>query len=169
MEQQGLPPGLEIRYTEMEDAKYLKEWLMDQSIQKWFPMYDEPEIDDAVNRWISFYRYKCSITAVTDGVPCGMATLYLQPYRKLAHQCEFGIIIGTGYRNQGIGSHLLNSLSYLAKETFNIELLHLQVYSENPAIRMYERFGFTKFGQQDKWIKEISGEYTGRIFMEKQL
>lgn len=162
-------PGLEIRYTEPGDAKYLKEWLLDHSVARWFPMADVIEIDDAVNRWVGFYRYKCSLTALMNGTPCGLATLYLQPYKKLAHQCEFGIIVGPSYRNQGIGNQLIKHLSHLAKEIFRIELLHLQVYSDNPAIHLYERCGFKSFGFQERWIKESDGVYVGRTFMEKTL
>jgi putative acetyltransferase len=161
-------PGLEFRYTETSDAKYLKEWLMDPSVGRWFPMCDEVEIDDAVNRWIAFSRYKCSLTATMNGIPCGITTLYLQPYRKLAHQCEFGIIVGGSWRGQGIGTHLLKNLTHLAKTRFKIELLHLQVYQDNPATRLYERFGFVEFGRQTHWIKEGEG-FTGRVFMEKFL
>ena len=160
---------VEIRFTEAGDAPYLKEWLMEPGILRWFPMIDEVEINHAVNLWIGFSRYKCSLTAAVDGVPSGLCTLYLQPYRKLAHQCEFGIIVSPDCRNKGIGTKLLTHTIQLAKETFNIELLHLQVYSENPAINLYRRFGFKEFGEQTQWIKEENGEYTGRIFMEKYL
>lgn len=168
MDQPQVPAGIQVRYTEGEDAKYLKEWLMEPETLKWFPMDDEMEIDDAVMRWIAFYRYKCSLTILKDGVPCGLATLYLQPYRKLAHQCEFGIIVGEKYRNMGIGSYLMNSVMHLAKEKFKIELIHLQVYADNPAIKLYQRFGFKEFGRQDSWIKERHG-YAGRVFMERFL
>lgn len=163
------PTGLEMRYTEVTDAQPLKNWLMDPSVARWFPMADTVEIEDAVNRWISFYRYRCSLTALMNGVPCGIATLYLQPYRKLAHQCEFGIIVAPEFRNQGVGSDLLKNLIHLARESFKIELLHLQVYAKNPAIRLYERFGFTDFGNQTHWIKEDKDTYVGRIFMELKL
>lgn len=166
-------PGLEIRYTTLEDGQHLKDWLSDPSVQKWFPMSDSVEIEDAVARWISFARYSCSVTATLNGVPCGLATLYLQPYRKLAHQCEFGIIVGPGFRNKGIGSQLLNSLMHLAKGKFKIELLHLQVYAENPAIRLYSRFGFEEFGRQTHWIKDHKPtgevEFVGRVFMQRFL
>ena len=165
---QDILPGIEIRYTEPGDAKYLKEWLMDPSVKHWFPMQDEVEIDDAVMRWIAFHRYKCSLTITKDGVPCGIATLYLQPYRRLAHQCEFGIIVGSEYRNMGIGSYLMSSIMHLAKEKFKIELLHLQVYAENPAMNLYKRFGFKEFGRQNSWIKE-QDRYVGRVFMERFL
>ena len=163
------PAGLDIRYTYVTDTPYLRQWLEIPDVQKWFPVSEEREIEDAIQCWIGFSRYKCSLTAVKDGVPCGVATLYLQPYRKLAHQCEFGIIVGTGYRGQGIGTELLKNLMHLAKDKFLIELLHLQVYSENPAIHLYTRMGFKEFGRQTHWIKEIDGTYTGRLFMEKNL
>lgn len=170
-------PGLEMRYTVFEDAKYLKEWLSDPSVRRAYPMCEAAEIEDAVARWISFARYRCSLTATLNGVPCGLATLYLQPYRQLAHQCEFGIIVGAAYRGLGIGTHLLNSLMHLAKNRFKIELLHLQVYAENPAMNLYRRLGFETFGSQTHWVKEQveegpeagKVEYIGRIFMQRFL
>lgn len=164
--EESLP--VEIRYTELSDAKYLKKWLLEPSVGRWFPMYDEVEVEDAVGRWISFCRYKCSLTAVYNGEPVGLTTLYLQPYRKLAHQTEFGIIVGDEFRGKGVGSKLLTSLMQLAKENFHIELLHLTVYAENPAIKLYRRFGFEEFGRQTHWIKD-NGVYSGRIFMERFL
>ena len=159
--------GLDIRYTELSDGKHLREWLVEPGILRWFPMCDDVEIDDAVNRWISFARYKCSLTATMNGTPCGLVTLYLQPYRKLAHQCEFGIIVGTGYRGQGVGSHLIKNAIHLAKDFFRIELLHLQVYAANPAMQLYQRWGFKEFGRQTHWIKEAPDDYRARVFMER--
>lgn len=168
MEEKKTPPGLEVRYTDSGDSKYLKEWLLEADTGRWFPMEDEVEVDDAVMRWIAFYRYKCSLTISKEGIPCGIATLYLQPYRKLAHQCEFGIIVGEKFRNQGIGSYLLSSIMHLAKDKFKIELIHLQVYENNPAINLYTRFGFKEFGRQNSWIKE-KDRYAARVFMERFL
>jgi RimJ/RimL family protein N-acetyltransferase len=159
--------GLDIRYTEMSDGPHLHEWLKEPGVLRWFPMFDEPEIEDAVSRWISFARYKCSLTATINGKPCGIATLYLQPYRKLAHQCEFGIIVGGGQRGKGVGGQLIKNLIHLAKHYFRIELLHLQVYQKNPAIRLYELWGFKEFGRQTHWIKEGPEDYRARIFMER--
>ena len=159
--------GLDIRYTELSDGKHLRDWLKEPGILRWFPMCDDVEIDDAVSRWIGFARYKCSLTATINGEPAGLVTLYLQPYRKLAHQCEFGIIVGTGHRGKGLGGHLIKNAIHLAKNYFRIELLHLQVYAENPAMRLYSRWGFKEFGRQTHWIKEAPDDYRARVFMER--
>lgn len=159
--------GLDIRYTEITDGPLLQEWLKEPGVLRWFPMFDHVEIEDAVGRWISFARYKCSLTATLHGKPVGIATLYLQPYRKLAHQCEFGIIVGNDQRGLGIGGHLIKNLIHLAKDYFKIELLHLQVYDKNPAMKLYSRWGFKEFGRQTHWIKEGPEDYRARIFMER--
>lgn len=158
---------VEIRYTVPEDAPFLKGWLMDPKVDPWFPMANETEIDDAVNRWIYYYRYKSSLTAVIDGTPVGIATFYPQPYKKIAHQAECSIIVDENYRNKKIGVKLMNHMIHLAKTKFNLKLLHLQVYDENPAYTFYERLGFMEFGRQSHWIIEADGRPRGRIFMER--
>lgn len=162
------PLDITVRYTEPEDAQHMIEWFSDPGTLRWFPMCDETEVKDSANRWVGFYRYKCSLTAVVNGTPAGIATLYLQPYRRLAHQCEFGIIVGKDFQGKGVGSYLLEELMRLAKNNFSIELLHLQVYAENPAMRFYKRYGFREYGRQTRWIKEEK-VYVGRVFMERLL
>ena len=166
MDEEGIP-GLEIRYTEMDDAKYLKEWLLEPGMLNWFPMANLIEVEDATRRWIAFSKYKCSLTAVYEGKPCGLAALYLMPYQKLSHQCEWGLILSTPYQGKKIGTYLTNEIIHLGKEHFNIELLHLQVYEGNRrAIAFFKKFGFKEFGRQTHWLKD-NGEYRGRIFMER--
>ena len=132
-------------------------------------MFNEMEVDDAVRRWISFFRLKAGLTVEKGGRPIGNATLYIQSYHRLKHQAEFGIILDENHRHKGVGSFLLSSLLKLAKLQFHIELIHLQVYQDNPAIQLYKKFGFVDYGFQGKWIKEESGKYVGRVFMERDL
>lgn len=162
------PEGVTLRFTIPEDAEYIKTWLSHPSVRNAFPMFDEMEIDDAARRWISFSRIKAGLTVEKDGRPVGNASLYIQTYRRLKHQTEFGIILDENYRRQGIGSFLLSSLLKLAKLQFHIELIHLQVYQHNPAIQLYKKFHFVEYGFQGKWIKE-NDRYVGRVFMEREL
>lgn len=160
---------VKIRYTTPEDGRYLKEWLLEPGVLRWFPMSTEAEIDDAVNRWIWYYRYRSSITAVINDVPVGIATFYPQPYQKIKHQAELSIMVDPKFRNQKVGEKLMNHLFHLAKTNFNISLIHLQVYEGNPAISFYKRLGFMEFGAQSHWVKEEEGKPRGRIFMERFL
>ena len=161
------PDQIEMRFTnEPEDAPIMRTWFDEPGVLRWFPMVTGPEIDDSVQRWLSFSRVNASLTALIDGEVCGIATLYVNPYIKLRHQSEFGIIVSDKYRNRGIGSDLMKNLIHLAKNKFGIELLHLQVYEDNPAISLYKRLGFREFGRQMHWIKEEPKVYRARIFME---
>lgn len=162
------PAGLEIRYTETSDGVPLKDWLLEPGILAGFPMCDEMEVDDAIKHWIGFSKFRSSLTATLQGKPVGIATLCLMPYKKLAHQCLLSIIVGGGHRDQGVGTYLINNLIHLAKDYFNIEVLYLEVYEGNPAVRLYERFGFKEVGVQKHFMKE-DGKFIGKIIMERVL
>lgn len=160
--------GLEIRYTSYDDASALKDWLMEPGVLKGFPMIDLPEVEDAVKHWISFAKYKSSLTAVLEGKPVGIATLTLMPYKKLAHHCLLSIIVEGTLRGQGVGTLLMNNLLHLAKDFFHMEVIYLEVYEGNPAVSLYKRFGFREIGFQKHFMKE-NGEYIGKVIMERIL
>lgn len=164
----GPGKGLELRYTVMEDADPLREWLSEPGILKAFPMADPAEVEDSIKHWIGFSRYKSSLTALWDGKPAGIATLCLMPYRKLIHQCLISIIVDKEYRGKGVGTLLMNNLFHLAKTYFKIEVIYLEVYEGNQAISLYKRFGFKEIGYQKHFMKE-NGEYIGKLIMERVL
>lgn len=160
--------NIEIECSEIQDAELFKTLLLQPDVLEYFPMYDIREIEDSVRIWEIFCRKGASLTAYVDKTACGLAFLNLQGYKKFNHQCLITIIVDQKYRNRGIGKMLLEELFILAKKQFQMEFLHLEVYDTNPAIRLYERMGFTSFGLQKKFIKESNG-YIGKIFMERKL
>jgi putative acetyltransferase len=159
---------LTIRFGEEADQRYLIEWLLQPGVLEGFPLTDLREVEDAARLWISYSKNHAVLTALWDGVPCGIANLYLQPYKKLAHQSLFAIIVDEKYRGKGVGGKLLKELMILAKERFHLELLHLEVYEGNPAVKLYERMGFKRYGLQRHFIKD-QGQYRGKILMQKAL
>jgi ribosomal protein S18 acetylase RimI-like enzyme len=159
---------IEIRPAVPEEAPYLTRWLTDPTILRWFPMTDAREIDDSVRIWLGYSKFQSCFTAYLEGIPVGMSILYLQPYQKFAHQCLFAIIVDEKHRNQGIGKALMEHMIKAAKNQFHIDVLHLEVYAGNPAMRLYERMGFKEFGRQPKFIK-IGEEYIDKIMMQKEL
>ncbi len=159
---------LTIRFSEEADQKYLIEWLLQPGVLDGFPLSDLREIEDAARIWLSYSKHQAVLTALWDGVPCGIANLYLQPYEKMAHQCLFAIIVDEKYRGRGIGAKLMRELMTLAKERFKLEYLHLEVYQGNPAIDLYRRLGFKEYGVHRKFMKD-KGHYIDKILMQKTL
>ena len=157
-----------IRMAEEADQKRLVEWFLQPGVLKWFPLTDLREIEDAARIWMGYASQGAVLTALCDGAPCGTANLYIQPFKKLAHQCLFAIIVDEKYRGKGIGTKLMNALIDLAKDRFHLKFLHLEVYEGNPAIRLYEKFGFEEYGRQKHFIKE-KGFYITKILMQKRL
>lgn len=160
-------PVVQIRESVVDDLPYIEEWLLDKEVLKGFPMIDKREVEDSIRYWKQYIEGKMSITALYKKKPAGCANLYIQPIEKLKHQCLFVIIVGADYRGQGIGTMLMKALEKKAKEQFQIELLHLEVYENNPAISLYERLGFSKYGCHPKYLKEPDGTYYDKIMMQK--
>ena len=82
-------PDIDIRYTHVTDAPYLRDWLLNQEVQRWFPVSQDKEIEDAVQCWVGFSRYNSSLTSMMNVVTCGIGMLVLMSYRKVAHHCLF--------------------------------------------------------------------------------
>ncbi len=157
-----------IRFGEEADQKYLVEWLLQPGVLDGFPLNDLREIEDAARIWVSYAKQHALLTALWDGIPCGIANLYLQPYEKMAHQCLFAIIVDEKYRGKGVGAKLLRELMALGKERFKLEFIHLEVYRGNPAIELYKRLGFKEYGVHKKFMKD-QGRYIDKILMQKYL
>lgn len=160
--------SLVVRPAEEGDQKYLVEWLLQPGVLQWFPLANLREVEDAARIWMSYMQQKAVLTALWNGVPCGIANLYLQPFRKLSHQCLFAIIIDEAHRGKGIGKQLLGDLITLARDELHIDLLHLEVYEGNPAIHLYQRIGFLEYGRQKRFVKD-QGVYTTKILMQKRI
>lgn len=159
------PPGLDIRYTYVTDTPYLRQWLEIPEVQQWFPISEEREIADCVQCWIGFSRYSASITATLNGTPCGIGTLFLMPYRKVAHHCLFKLIVDPKHQGKGIGTALLRNLKHLAKNYFHLELIHIEVFEGNPCIQLLLKNGFQEYTRQEKFVKDDRG-YRARILFE---
>ena len=160
--------SLTIRLAEEADHKHLVEWLLQPGGLRWFPLADQREVEDAARIWMSYTKLGAVLTALWNGVPCGIANLYIQPYKKLAHQSLFAIVVDEKYRGKGIGTRLLNELMQLGKNQLKLEMIHLEVYEGNPAFRLYQRMGFVQYGAHRRFIKD-HGEYLSKILMQKKL
>jgi len=159
------PDGLDIRYTSLDDEKYLLEWIKQEENNKWFPMSTEKEIAISCKNWVGFSRFKCSLTATIEGKPVGLVTLFLMPYRKVAHLCMFYLIVDQNMTKKGIGTALLRNAINLAKKYFRLESLYVEVFEGAPVIKLLEKFNFKKFAEQPDFVRE-DGISMSRVLME---
>ena len=159
---------LDIRYTRVFDISYLRQWLHDPEVLRWFSMSSDQEIEQAIACWINFSRYNASLTAVIDRVPCGIATLFLPPYKKVSHHCLFKICVDPKYQRKGVGSALIKNIKHLAKTQFHFESVHAEVFDGNPLIPLLEKFDFHEFARQEYYVK-AKDRYFARVLLEAKL
>lgn len=160
---------IEFRYSDESIGDYLREWFKEPGVLRWFPCQENNEVEDTIKMLCGFTRWKCALTAFIDHKPVGFAVLFLHAYKKIAHQCLFGMLVDPNYRNQGVGTNLLLNLIEMGKKNFNLEILYLEVFEGNPAISLYRRLGFREVGYHPYWLKEDDGKFRSKIVMEKVL
>lgn len=156
-----------IRYTLPEDEAFLRKWLKSPGMLHWFSMEEESEIEEMVKIWISFARFKCSLTATYRDKPCGIGTMFLMPYVKLIHFAMGYLIVDPSFQKNGIGTSLVKNLDHLATNYFRFERMHYEIYGNNNSlISILKRQGYLQVLKQERYIKENQG-YLPRIVLEK--
>ena len=161
-------PGLDIRYTYVTDIGKLREWVKAPSTLQWLPVKTEEEIENAVQCWIGFCRWSSSLTVTINHVPCAIGTLFLMPYRKVAHQALFKIVVDPKWQRRGIGTKLVRNLKHLAKNYFHLDLIAIEIFEGNHIKKLLEKQDFKEIFRQEKFMKD--GQiYRDRIYMEAEL
>lgn len=108
------------------------------------------------------------LIAVIDNKVTGVLDFSSGHRNRIAHTGEFGMSVAKPYRNQGVGSLLLESLFDWAKATNQIEKINLQVHANNEsAIQVYKKMGFLIEGVRKKELKYSDSEYIDSILMAK--
>ena len=157
----SLLPSFDIRYSELEDLAYLQEWFSEPSSCDEYPFgFDERE--DALKNWVGFSRFKASLTGIVDNRPCGIATLFLMPYKKVMHQCSFYCMVDPQHRRKGVGLSLIRNILHLAKNRFRLEGVYAEVFQPMPIL---EKLDFHLFARQENYIK-IDGCFRPRLLLE---
>lgn len=85
-----------------------------------------------------------SLVAEVDGVVVGSASLQVfSPRPRRRHAGSIGMAVRDDWQGWGVGTALMAALVDLADNWYNLHRLELEVFTDNePAIRLYQRFGF---------------------------
>lgn len=155
---------LDIRYSEFEDGKHLLNWLSDETICKWYPPTGEKEVKIFADNWIGFAKYKSSLTALFNGQICAIGTLFLMPYKKVAHQCMLYLIVDPAFSGRKIGDSLLKNMLNLAKNYFHLEVVVVEVFEGSLLINLLEKYNFELFAVQKDFVKVDSKFINKRLY-----
>jgi len=126
--------------------------------------------EEFVESWIQKIKNKqgISLTAFHNDEIIGNCDLNFCQDDRRNHVAVFGITIKEGFREEKIGSKMMECLFSLAKES-GIKIVKLDVFSTNKrAQRVYEKMGFTIVGKVPKGIFR-RGKYIDDIIMVKEL
>jgi RimJ/RimL family protein N-acetyltransferase len=108
------------------------------------------------------------VVAEVNGEVVGHLHFKVGDRRRVAHIGELAMTIVKPWRGQGIGKRLLAALLEWARASETVELVWLQVNSNNPAaIALYEQAGFRTFGRQPRGLRYGHGEYADVIYMSQ--
>jgi RimJ/RimL family protein N-acetyltransferase len=162
-----------IRPAKPEDAAALVElgeavgreeggWLL--SSNGWRTVAEERRYLRALKRYADAAVY----VAEDGGTIVGRLSLARDPNPASRHVADLGLMVAVTHRRRGIGRALLEQAVAWAREA-DIRKLELHVFPWNePAIVLYERFGFEREGLRREHYSR-DGEYVDAILMAYQI
>lgn len=106
------------------------------------------KFSNAVNKAVGEEDWRILMLAFIDEKIVGHIDIRPYPNKYSNHRALLGMGVDVLHRTQGIGQHLLKSMLKWLQVNTQIEHLDLWVMSDNlPAIRLYEKLGFTPCGE----------------------
>lgn len=165
-----------IRYPQDGDEKAMMDFINKLSAEKTFILMQGEsttleEEKQYLNSWLEKIAKKAGVMLLVfaDDTLVGVGSLKLGRY-STKHVGLFSISVKKEYRGKGIGKLLMSSIiNESSKQLENLEIMKLTVQSENIIARkMYESFGFKKYGLLPKGVKLEDG-YRDRELMYKEV
>jgi RimJ/RimL family protein N-acetyltransferase len=154
------------------DAAELSELLSDIHAEgHWFIAEADEFDEDETHMRSSLIRMRNApnsaifVARVEDGI-AGAVFLRGGTYRRMRHVARLEIYVRAGKRHQGFGGSLLATAVAWAEHCPALEKLSLAVFATNePAIRMYRRFGFEIEGHRKREYYLGEGRYLDDLLM----
>ena len=139
--------GLQIRRAEADDAAAIYEMFSSPKVYEGTLQLPYPSREYWRKR-ISDTDGCYNLLAVSGEHILGMVSVNTFPTRpRRRHVGQIGISVADAWQGRGVGTALMQAGIDLADNWLNLTRLELEVYADNePAIRLYERFGFEREG-----------------------
>jgi RimJ/RimL family protein N-acetyltransferase len=155
-------PGDDEQLTRLAEAVSgePEAWLISAD-GEWRSVGDERRYLKAVRRYAHAAVF---VAELTDGTIVGRLSVARDAHPASAHVADLGLMVAKGSRRRGVGWALLQAAVDWAR-TAGVRKLELHVFPWNePAIRLYEKFGFEREGYRKGHYRR-AGEDVDAILM----
>jgi RimJ/RimL family protein N-acetyltransferase len=137
-------------------------WLL--NTEGWRSVADERRYLRALKR----HPDAAVFVAEDDGAIVGRLSVARDTHQASRHVADLGLMVAEGHRRRGIGRALLEQAAAWARDAGVLKLeLHVFPWNE-PAIRLYEQFGFEREGVRRDHYRR-GGEYVDAVLMAYRL
>lgn len=108
------------------------------------------------------------IVAVLDGEIIGSLDFHGGRYERVGHVGNFGMLVRKDFRNQGIGTALLESMLEWAHAAPGVEKVTTTLFTTNArAMTLYSKHGFVGQGVRQREYQVSPGRYLDAVVMAK--
>jgi RimJ/RimL family protein N-acetyltransferase len=163
-----------LRYPKLSDAKLLMNMINSVVAEDDFILMTKKatlaEEKKVVQKWLKEIRArkKVHLVAIYNNKIIGGSDVARGTGAR-THVGIFGIVLMSGFREEGIGSVMMQEIIDLAKKVLKIKLLTLEVYGTNARAQgLYRKMGFKQAGVLPKSIFR-KGKYIEEHIMYKEL
>ncbi|MBF0440676.1 MAG: GNAT family N-acetyltransferase [Oligoflexales bacterium] len=158
-----------IRFAKLSDADMLRAMYENLLAEKLPYILQNPvPTFEMQKKFLRTFDGISSIMLVSeeDGILTGMCTVRKQMHQQLSHNCELSMSVSKQHRGKGVGSKLLLEAEKWAVAN-NIRRMELSVIQDNPAFKLYKRFGFSLEAEKKDRLKIDGEKYLNIIEMVK--